>query len=509
MLGNDLIEGKDKTQGIVSMEDNRDGTMQLFIQNADGEVSEKLITNNYWILTDSPADSQSKKLAGSGHYLYKNEFTLRDDFEYAKRHFKKFGDKAWWVNNIKEQAMLQRGMTYYKGLKHKDVSVLSFDIESLSLEHTSDARVIIISNTFRDAKGNIERKLFCYDEFNSDKEMLEGWCAWVRNKNPSIVLGHNIYGFDLPYMSFCSDRTGTELTLGRKRQPITFNSYSSKFRKDGSQFIEYNKCFIYGREIVDTFQLAIRYDVVNKKYESYALKAIIKAEGLEKPGRQHYDASLIRKNYLIPEEWKKIKTYAGDDADDALVLWDLMGPSSFYWCQSVPKPFGEVTSGATGSQINSMLVRAYFQQDHSLPKATEITRFAGGVSIGIPGIYSNTFKVDILSAYPSTILVYKIYDSMKDPKAYFLEIVRYFFESRKEYKKKAKETGEQYYKDMDATSKIAINSMYGTLGTNGLLFNSEKCASLITDKCRGYIDIAVIWATGKNLEHWKNLNVNA
>src|ERR1035437_2153251 len=120
----------------------------------------------------------------------------------------------------------------------------------------------------------------------------------------------------------------------------------SKFRKDQSQFLDYNKCYIFGREIIDTYFLSIKFDVVQKKYESYGLKPIIKAEGLEIEGRQFYDASLIRKNYTIPEEWEKIKDYALHDADDALSLWDLQGPSSFYMCNTIPKSLQELTCGA-------------------------------------------------------------------------------------------------------------------------------------------------------------------
>lgn len=498
-MNNNLIHGKNPLQNIVGIEDNKNGTTELFIQTPTGSVVSESVLNEYWILTDGPTDELCQELEGDGHYKYKNTFTLRDDFEYAKKHFRKFGDRAYFVNDPKEAFMVANGYTYYKGLKHSQVSVLSFDIETTTLEHTKDAKVLIISNTFRNSNGNKERKLFCYDEYETDKEFFEAWCSWVREKDPSIIVGHNIFGFDLPYLDHCSNCAGVELTLGRKGHSIKFNRYSSKFRKDQSQFIDYNKCHIFGREIVDTFFLSIKYDVVNKKYESYGLKSIIKAEGLEIEDRQFYDASLIRKNYKISEEWEKIKAYALHDADDALALWDLQGPSSFYWSQSVPKSLQEIVCGATGSQLNSILTRAYLQDNHSLPKADMVRHFQGAISIGEPRIWRNVLKFDISSLYPSIIIQYQIYDKKKDPKGYFLEMVDTFRNQRLENKKKAKETGLSYYKDLEQSQKIGINSAYGLLGTM-VLFNSPDNAELITKYGREILLKSIKWATGKDYE---------
>src|SRR6185369_7695949 len=139
-------------------------------------------------------------------------------------------------------------------------------------------------------------------------EMIEEWCKWVREVNPSIICGHNIQSFDLGYIAFIADKFNVQLALGRDGSNLTFQNYESKFRKDATQFLHYHKAKIYGREIVDTLFLAIKYDV-GRKYESYGLKNIIKQEGLEVKDRQFYDAAKIRYNYHNKEEWSKIKSY--------------------------------------------------------------------------------------------------------------------------------------------------------------------------------------------------------
>lgn len=505
MDSNTLIFGRDETKGIVGME--VEGTQAFYwIQQPDGSVVKETRPNRYWVLANENLNGRARKLDGNLFYNWGHQFETKQDF-YSFKSYNKMYD-TYSVSDPREAHMMRWGSTFFKGLKHNEVSVLAFDIETTGLKHDDTSKVLLISNTHRDTKGNVQRRLFAYDEYESPKEMLDAWCKWVVELDPAIMCGHNVVMYDLPYLHYIAKCNNTELYLGREGKAIKFNTYSSKFRKDASQFYDYKKTYIWGREIVDTFFVSIQHDI-GRKYTSYGLKSIIAEEGLEVEGRVFYDASLIRHNYKDPKQWSLIKEYANFDADDALSLWNLMGPTKFYWTQSVPKSLQEVISSATGSQINSMMVRAYLQESHSLPQTSKATAYEGATSLGIAGIYSQAFKVDILSAYPSTILVYKIYDSMKDPRANFLKIVEYFFHKRKEYKRIARETGDQYYKDMDATTKLALNSMYGTLGTNGLLFNFPEGAALITKHCRDYIEKAIMWATSKPVTYWRELNDNA
>ena len=255
---------------------------------------------------------------------------------------------------------------------------------------------------------------------------------------------------------------------------------------------------IYGREIVDTFFLANSYDV-SKSIESYALKPMIKQLGLEKEGRQYYDAGDIRKNYKNLVEWEKIKQYAIDDAEDPVKLWDLMGPLYFNMAQMFPKPFTEILLSASGSKINGMMCRAYLQDKHSLPKADEIQKYTGALSFAVPGIYANCFKIDLAALYPSIMIEYEVYDQDKDPNGYLLQLVKIFRAKRLEYKKLALETGDDYWKEMDTTAKSILNSFYGFMGTAGLNFNSFSCAEFITEKGREILEFTIKWASNKPL----------
>lgn len=503
-----LIFGKDQTDRVVSVEPGPRNLCRLFIQSEDGSIGTKDVPLTHWLIYTERHSPKMTELDGSQPYKWLIEYADHQKYqETLKASYRKRLDfyKIW---DPKEAFMVKNGVTQFKGLKVKDVSILSFD-----LEHTygigdtlrQDGKLLLISNTFRDSFGVTTKRLFSFDEFVGEGEMLAAWCQWVREMDPSIVAGHNLFGHDFKILAFASKKCKAPLNLGRDKSSAKFDNRTSNFRKDGSQSYKYNNVLIYGREIVDTFFLAIKYDVM-RNYESYGLKAIVKHEGLEKVGRVHYDASQILSKFEKPEEWEKIKAYAIDDADDSLALYDLMIPSFFYLAQSIPRSLQHIINSATGGWINSFLVRSYLQLGHSIAKASELPEHTeGGISFAVPGIYKNMYKVDLKSAYPSQVLRFKLYDKDKDPNGHFLHMVEYFFKERFDLKKKYEETGNSYFKHRDSSSKVFLNSAYGVTITNKLNYNSPAIGAKITEETRNMIDMALVWASGKNRTYWIKL----
>lgn len=493
-MHNKLLNGKNELERVVSIEPSDDG-IEVFIEHPDGFIGTEILPNQYWLLADKCLDPYFRPLQGNLHYKWIKTYNSRRSFSGDRHRFKSEDTFSIW--NSKESAMLRDGIGYFKNMKHTEVSALAFDIESTSLKLDETAKVLIISNTFSKL-GKVERKTFCYDEYEDEGEMLKAWCEWVREKDPSILLGHNIVLFDLPYMRYVADRAGVELILGRNDSAMKFDNYESQFRKDGSSFYAYKKVHIYGREVIDTLFLSYKYDV-GRKYENYGLKNIIKEEGLEVKNRQFYDAGQIRHKYKDPVEWAKIKAYAEFDADDALNLYNLMCPSFFYATQSIARGYQHVIESATGGQINSMMNRAYLQDGHSIPNVTQSEAFEGAISIGNSGIYHNVIRLDVNAMYPSIIRQYKIYDKDKDPNGYLLKLVEHFTEERLLNKEKAKKTGDIYYKMLEQTTKVFLNSFYGFMGSKFNNFNYPHGASQVTKHGREILNFIIKWGTGNEL----------
>ena len=495
-----IIYGKNNMERIVSMEVT-DGSAELFIQNPDGSIISKVVPNKFWILAPERYDRSFVRLKGDLHYKWGRQFDTRNDYEKMRKIYRGMKRELFTVYNERESLMIKDGYTFFKGMKYREPSMLAFDIETNGLAINDRSEIYLISNIYR-INDKIEHKLFVYSDYESQGDMIEAWAKWVKAKDPTFLVGHNINSYDIPFIANLADIFGITLDLGRDGSPLRIDRTESKFRVDGNRDLHYKRIKVYGREIIDTMFLAYRYDI-DRKYEDYGLKTIIKQEGLEVKDRVFYDASKIKDNYKDPKEMEKIKAYCMFDADDVISLYDKMAPSFFYMAQAIPKPFQMVIESASGSQINAMMNRSYLQFAHSLPKASDRVEFEGAISFGVPGVWKNVVKWDVASLYPSIMEAYEVYDQDKDPAANFLMLVKTFRAMRLEFKKKAKETKDEYFEAMQNTYKILINSMYGMMGASGLNFNSPINAALVTRKGREVLKLAIEWATGMQYDEWR------
>ena len=484
-----LIYGKSDLKQIVGMEAQK-GYVHVYYADGDKTVSKKIPFKPYLLLSEFDYEDNSERLEGNSHYKYVKEFNTKSELWEAKRRMD-WDDKDYWRSyNDEESFMLRSGDTMYKDMTMDKVSVLSFDIETTGVKIDSNSYVLIITNTFRDRSGNLSRRIFSFDNYRDPANMLQDWAKYVREVDPDIVLGHNIFSFDIPYLLQVCTNYNTRLDLGRDGSRLVRDRYVRKFRKDGSQQYEYQNCRIFGRQVIDTYFLSLKYDI-GRKYPNYRLKDIVQFEGMDKKDRQYWDFTECKEPWNDPVQWKKFKQYAEEDADDALKLFDLMAPQFFYYAQSIPKTFQEIINSATGSQVNAFMNRAYLQDGYGIPKASEKEPFEGAISIGNPGIYQNVYKVDVASLYPSIMLTYGVNSKEKDPRNMFLKSVEWFTKERLVNKARAKDTGDRYYKDMEQGQKIMINSFYGFMGAPGLNFNYPKGAAEVTRRGREILTDAI------------------
>ena len=304
-MNNDkLLYGKSNIKRVVGLE-CVDDCAEVFIQKENGIVESLKLPHRYWILSNSQLTNKAVKLEGNLHFKYGYQFSTRDDFEKARGSWR--NSDIYSLYNSEEAYMVKDGITFYRDMTLSDLSILSFDIETTGLDgNAKDAKLLLISTTFRNHLGESINKLFSYDEYENEGQLINAFCTYVKRVDPSVIIGHNIIGYDFPYLQARAKKNKVELKLGRNDSSIKFNSYESNFRLDGTRNLTYHNISIYGREICDTFMLAVSFDV-SKAFETYSLKPLIKQLGFEKEGRQHYDAEKIRVNFRNFAEFKKIK----------------------------------------------------------------------------------------------------------------------------------------------------------------------------------------------------------
>ena len=82
-------------------------------------------------------------------------------------------------------------------------------------------------------------------------------------------------------------------------------------------------------------------------------------------------------------------------------------------------------------------------------------------------------------------------------------MVKFFAEERFKLKELSLTDTTGYYVSRDNTAKIFLNSMYGVCNTNGLNFNAPSLAAKITKETRDVLNMALVWASGKDVDYWR------
>lgn len=508
----ELVYGKNPMERVVSVEP-RETDCVIYYQDKQGKIVEHFMDYRRYILSKFPLNDHSQKLLGNSDYRFITKFKSREKwYEQQKSEAHK---SIFTIGNDKQAFLCKTGVSYYKGMNISEIGVLSIDIEDtfgIGDAPDENGKILLIANTF-EQNGRVIKKQFAYDDYKSQGALLEAWARWVTDElNPSIIVAHNAFGHDLKCIDYAARRAKVRLGLGRDGSEMVVAKRASTFRKAGGQFYNYNSIKIFGREICDTWFLAMKYDVAaGRYYDNYKLKYIIKHEKLEKKDRQHYDAENIKSNYRDPVEWQKIKEYNKDDSDDALAYFKYAGPVYFYFTRIIPMSFQDIINRATGSQVNSVFIRSYLQYGYSIPQESDVESFKGAISFGVPGIYKNVFKIDVQSLYPSIILSKQLYSKKKDPFKHTLRILEFTKKEREKVKAEYEKTGNIELKGVSDSQKVFNNSVYGFYGASGLNFNSVGIAKKVTAIGRMTILRATKWAIGKgrvpdNVQGAKNVN---
>ena len=164
-------------------------------------------------------------LAGGFRFRYLAEFRSVEALEAARRHLRKVTGKAPGASDAPylvladpiEQYLMLTGTTLFMGMQFGDLHRMQLDIEtyvSAGFEFPSAARpgdrVIAIALT--DSRG-FERVLSAREM--DERTMLLELVRIVRERDPDVIEGHNLFRFDLEYLETRARRHHLTLALGR------------------------------------------------------------------------------------------------------------------------------------------------------------------------------------------------------------------------------------------------------------------------------------------------------
>ncbi len=378
------------------------------------------------------------------------------------------------------QFMMQTGITLFKEMDFSELKRMQLDIETFSKSGFSVAsrledRIVLIS--LSDNSG-WEHVIDGRDR--GEDVMLNELVEIITRRDPDVIEGHNIYGFDLPYILRRAEMYGVKLSIGRDSlEPKVYTSRSSFAERE----IEYSNIEIPGRHIIDTLLLVQGYDISKRELESYGLKYVAKHFGFASKDRIYIEGSKISETWLKNPEM--LLKYALDDVRETRLIAEHLSQTNFFLSQILPYNYGQVPRMGSAAKIESLFVREYLRKKHSLPKQQVGRQTSGGYTdLFMQGVFGPIIHADVESLYPSIMISYKVSPST-DELGVFQKTLKHLTKLRLDTKRRMKEekdSSRRFKLDaMQSSLKILINSFYGYLGYARGIFNDYTAADIITE----------------------------
>ncbi len=398
------------------------------------------------------------------------------------------------LNDPVHQYLLASGRTLFKGMKFDDLRRMQVDIETRTtpgFEFCNPARegdrVIIIA-----LGDNTGWREILVDKKGDEKALLRRFVALVRERDPDVIEGHNIFKFDLPYLAARAGRHGVELALGRDGG--TMHSHPSRFVL-GERMVSFVKYEIFGRHIVDTYFLLQAHDLAHRELESLGLKEAARHFGLAVKDRVYIEGEKISGEFERDPDL--VARYAQDDIRETAALADLLSRVWFVQAQVLPFSYQNVCLRGNAAKIDALFLREYLRRATALPCPDRARKFEGGYTdIFREGVIHDVHHCDVSSLYPSIMLVKKIAPA-NDELGVFLQMLAYFREYRLDAKQKMRQSksaaDRHYFDSLQSAFKILINSFYGYLGCAQARFNDFNAAELVTAEGRAIVKNILRW----------------
>ena len=191
-------------------------------------------------------------LQGRHAYRYLVVFDTWSAYHDAVRHLQAQPRAGVYrIANPAQQYLMQSGRTLFKDLAFDDLHRMQLDIEVVSKPGTfphaqrpEDRIVIIALSDNRGWHDVIDAREL------SEKDMLERLVQTIRERDPDVIEGHNIYAFDLAYVTARCARHGVAFAVGRDGSvPRQFGA-AMRFAE---RSVDLPAVDIAGRHVIDTF----------------------------------------------------------------------------------------------------------------------------------------------------------------------------------------------------------------------------------------------------------------
>lgn len=366
------------------------------------------------------------------------------------------------------------------------LSIASIDIETGAQSNQLYSIAIHLSGKKEEKKVFIvsEEKIKSneyIEECRDETELLKKFLTWFNEKDPDIIIGWHVIGFDLMFLENKCRELNTAFNIARAEGRVSLRQ-----RKPRGYYAS-----VTGRVIIDG-PVALRSSFFT--FEDYRLETVAQellAEGKTITPNQNKVEEIER---LFAKDKAKLAEY---NLNDAILVTNIF------------KKAGLIELSIRRSQLSGMLMdelgmmtaafdhfflpklhRAGYVSPNVKDLQTSEHAAGGYVMDPVPGIYDDVIVLDFKSLYPSIIQTFKIdpYSNLKSvidtietlngykfsSTQHFLpEFIDQLIEQRNLAKKKKD-------KQLSQAIKILMNSFYGVMGSFGCRFYHPNLPTAIT-----------------------------
>jgi DNA polymerase I len=396
-----------------------------------------------------------------------------------------------------QQYLLSSGRTSFGGMRFGDLRRLALDIEVVTgdgHEFPSALREAdrIVAVALADTTGF--RHVVRGDRLD-ERALLEETTRLIRERDPDIVEGHNVFRFDLEYLEARARRHRVRLTWGRDGSELRGRPARLQVAE---RSIGYRRFEIAGRHVADTWMLAQLHDVGARDLPSFGLKDIARHLGVTAADRTYIDAGAIARE--LAEAPERLMAYAADDAVETLGVGAILAPPYFVQAQLLPFDYQSAALRGAAAKIDALLVREYLRAGHAIPVPGLVQPVGGGLTaIWQQGVAGPVLHVDVTSLYPSLMLAARVAPA-SDDLGVFLALLDHLRDVRVRAKRLARtadDAAERAHQHaLQQTFKILINAFYGYLAFTNGHFNDFAAADRVTAEGRRVVTAIVDRLTG-------------
>jgi DNA polymerase I len=496
---NTKLFGADPTPRIVAIELGETGTVNVYRRERDGSTIADVEPFHPFVWCNSDVVDlgiETEKLHGDLNYgwlitvdSWKELIALRNGLKNAGRDFFAFTDPV-------QHYLTATGRTLFKNLPFEELKRMQLEVLSLEGENDHIMSIALSDNSGWEELIVVNPKNIAESEHAAIKRLT----ALIKERDPDVIEGHNLFRFDLPYLVSRAKKAKTKLDWGRSDGFL--RSRPSRLQI-AEKTIDYPKFAVGGRHFVDTFLLAQFYDVGMRSLAGFERTDVARHFDLcDNEEISALTGKELQRAYLENSETFRRRALCG--ARETRALANLLSPSYFIQAQIFPYNYQDVIVRGNATRINALFLREYFRQRHSIPELPMVRAFEGGYTdIFFTGVARNVWHCDIASLYPSIMLQFDCFpatDKLQIFRHLLTDLRNFRLETKAEMRAEKDPAKQHHLQALQNTFKILLNSFYGYLGFAQGHFADFDAAARVTQIGRDLLKKMIDWLNARGAQ---------